>query len=96
VAVTSVGGNTRVTITLSQPCVVRTPHWAFIACDTGAASFAAGMTVVSNTQFYFDFVGTLNPAVNFIQPPFQDPQVQNSQGGFVVPGAKWFRVPVIN
>lgn len=53
------------------------------------------MTVVSNTQFYFDYSGLLSSAVAFVEVPYQDTQVQNPMGGFVSPGGKWFRQPVI-
>ena len=36
----------------------------------------------------------LAAAVGFVDVPYQDMQVQNFQGGFVVPGGKWFRKPV--
>lgn len=94
VTLSSVGPNSRVTITLAQPCVIRTPAWGFINCDTGASTAASSVTVVSNTSFYFDFSGTLNPAIGFVDVPYQDPQVQNFQGGYVRPGARWFRAPV--
>ena len=29
--------------------------------------------------------------VAFVEAPYQDSQVQNFQGGYVVPGGKWFR-----
>jgi hypothetical protein len=94
VAVATIGGNTRVTITLAQPCVIRTPSWAFVNCNDGTKTYAPAMTVVDNTTFYFQFAGPLNTAVGFIDVPYQDTQVQNFQGGFVAPGGKWFRKPV--
>ncbi|MEK6701193.1 MAG: hypothetical protein AABZ53_02945 [Planctomycetota bacterium] len=95
VALTTVSGHARVTVTLSQPCIVRTPAWAFIDCTAGAKVYATSVTVVNNTTFYFDFPGPLSAAVGFVDVPYQDMQVQNFQGGFVVPGGKWFRPPVI-
>jgi hypothetical protein len=94
VAVSNVAGNTRVTVTLAQPCVIRTPAWAFVNCNDGTKSFAPALTVVDNQTFYFQFVGALNTAVGFIEVPYQDMQVQNFQGGFVAPGGRWFRKPV--
>ncbi|MEK6702934.1 MAG: hypothetical protein AABZ53_11765 [Planctomycetota bacterium] len=97
VALSSVGvpPHARITITLSQPCIIRTPAWGFIDCTAGAKVFASSVTVVNNTTFYFDFPGPLAAAVGFVDVPYQDMQVQNFQGGFVVPGGKWFRPPVI-
>jgi hypothetical protein len=96
VAVTTVSGNTRVTVTLAQPCIIGTPHWAFITQDNGSRVYANLVTVVSNTQFYFQFAGAMNPAISSVEPPYQDPQVRNFLGGFVVPGAKWFQVPTLS
>jgi hypothetical protein len=94
VAVTSPGGNTRLTVTLLNPCVIRSPQWRLVNCDTGAFIACPAPTVTSNTTFYYDFVGALNPAVGFIDVPYMDTQVQNFQGGFVRPGGQWFRAPV--
>src|SRR5262245_21436572 len=96
VAYSTPSGHSRVTVTLAQPCIIRQPNWAFVDCNSGTKVFATSVTVVNNTTFYFDFPGLLGTSVNFIEPPYQDTQVQNFRGGFVVPGAKWFRVPVIN
>ena len=86
VAVTTALGNTIITITLDQPCVVRSPHWAFIDCADGTRVFAPAMVVVDNRTFAFQFSGLLAPSVAFVDVPYQDTQVQNSQGGFVRPG----------
>lgn len=89
-----VSGKSRITITLSQPCVIRSPSWPLIDCTANTLVNPAGVTVLSNTQFYMDYSGVLGPMVAFVQVPYQDPQVQNSQGGFVRPGGQWFRMPV--
>jgi hypothetical protein len=89
-----VGGHSRITISLSQPCAIRNPHWPLIDCTAGTLVYPQTVTVVSNTQFYMDFSGILNAMVAFVQVPFQDTQVQNFQGGFVRPGGQWFRMPV--
>jgi hypothetical protein len=94
VAVTTVGINTRVTITLSQPCVIRSPHWAFIDNNTGARSYAPTLSIVNNTTFFYEFLGALSASVGTIEVPYQDNQVQNFQGGFVRPGGQWFRKAV--
>jgi hypothetical protein len=95
VSLSLVAGKTRATITLSQPCIIRTPNWAFIDCTAGARVYASSVTVVNNTTFYFDFAGVLSSAVGFVEVPYMDMQVQNFRGGYVVPGGKWFRQPVI-
>jgi hypothetical protein len=94
IALSTVLGNTRVTVTLDQPCVVRTPAWAFIDANNGTRVYAVSMTVVDNTTFFFQFAGALSTSVGFIEVPYQDMQVQNFQGGFVAPGGRWFRKPV--
>jgi hypothetical protein len=95
VALSTVSGHSRLTVTLTQPCVIRTPNWALIDCQAGGRVYPSSVTVVNNTTFYFDYAGFLNSAVAFVEAPYQDMQVQNFQGGFVVPGGKWFREPVI-
>jgi len=89
-----VSGKSRITITLSQPCVIRAPSWGLIDCTANTLVNPVGVTVVSNTQFYMDFGGLLGPMVAFVLVPYQDTQVQNNQGGFVRPGGQWFRAPV--
>ena len=91
VALSTIGVSTRITITLAQPCVVRSPRWRLIDSDNGGMTVLPAPTVVSNTEFYYDLAGTLAPSVGFIDVPYQDAQVQNFQGGFVRPGGKWFR-----
>lgn len=95
VALGVVAGKSRLTVTLLQPCAIRTPHWAVIDCTNGARVYPTSVTVVSPTQFYFDYAGLLSSAVAFVEVPYMDTQVQNSQGGFVRPGGLWFREPVI-
>jgi hypothetical protein len=94
VALTTVAGHSRITITLSQPCVIRNPNWPLIDCTANTLVPALSVTVVSNTQFYMDYGGVLGSMVAFVQVPYQDMQVQNFQGGFVRPGGQWFREPV--
>lgn len=91
VSVSTVGMNSRVTVTLAQPCVVREPNWAFVNVSTGARVYAASVTVVDTSTIVFDFSGLLPVKVGFIEVPYQDTQVQNPFGGFVAPGARWFR-----
>ena len=91
VGVSTVGMNSRVTVTLAQPCVVREPNWAFVNVSTGARVYAASVTVVDTSTIVFDFSGPLPVKVGFIEVPYQDTQVQNPLGGFVAPGARWFR-----
>ncbi len=93
-ALTTVGSDTRITITLAQPCVVRSPRWRLVNSDTGVLDELPAPTVVSNTEFYYTVLGALNPAVGFMDVPYMDTQVQNFQGGFVRPGGQWFRAPV--
>lgn len=95
VALTIVSGKSRLTVTLAQPCAIRSPNWAVIDCTAGARVYPQSVTVVSPTSFYFDYSGLLSSAVAFVEVPYQDTQVQNSQGGFVAPGGRWFREPVI-
>lgn len=95
VALSVVAGKSRLTVTLAQPCVVRSPNWAVINCVNGARVYPTNVTVVSNTVFFFDFASVLSSSVAFVEVPYQDPQVQNAQGGFVAPGGRWFREPVI-
>lgn len=95
VSLSLVAGKTRATITLSQPCIIRTPNWGFIDCTAGAKVFATSVTVVNNTTFYFDFANVISSAVAFVEVPYMDMQVQNFRGGFVRPGGQWFRQPVI-
>lgn len=95
VALSVVAGKSRLTVTLAQPCVIRAPRWAVIDCSNGARVYPASVTVVSNTVFYFEYLGVLSSAVALVEAPYQDAQVQNFQGGFALPGGKWFREPVI-
>jgi hypothetical protein len=93
VAVTAPGGNTRLTVTLANPCVIRSPRWRLVDCTDGSMQTCPAPTVISNTSFRYDFTGELNPAVGFVDVPNQDTEIQNFQGGFVRPGGKWFRAP---
>jgi hypothetical protein len=95
VALSVVAGKSRLTVTLTQPCAIRAPRWAVIDCTNGGRVYPTSATVVSTTQFYLDFASVLSSAVAFVEVPYQDTQVQNAMGGFVAPGGKWFREPVI-
>lgn len=92
---TVVAGHSRLTITLEQPCIIRSPRWAVIDCVAGARSYPSTSTRISNTEFRMDFGGLLENSTAFVEPPYQDMEVQNFQGGFVKPGGQWFREPVI-
>jgi hypothetical protein len=94
VALSTVAGATRITVTLSQPCVVHAPRWRLIDADTGAMTTCPAPVVTGNTSFYYQLAGVLSPSVGFLDVPYMDTQVQNFQGGFVRPGGKWFRAPV--
>ena len=85
--------HSRLVVTLAQPCVVRTPRWPLVSVMTGErlAPFAA--TAVSPTLLHFDYPGVVAPEFAFVDVPYQDIHVQNAQGGFVTPGAQWFRDP---
>jgi|GEM_PF-1736585 len=94
VAVTSPGGNMRLTITLADKCVIRAPRWRLVNASNGSMQTCPEPTVTSNTSFYYQFTGLLNPAVGFIDVPYMDTEIQNFAGGFVRPGGQWFREPV--
>jgi hypothetical protein len=95
VSVEETPGGTRVKITLDAPCVLRKPVWAFIDAGDGSRVYAQGLVILDNTVFELVFDGTLAGSVGFVEVPYQDMQVQNFQGGFVRPGARWFRTPVL-
>jgi hypothetical protein len=86
-----IDGHSRITVTLDQPCIIRAPAWRFIDAFSGESVPADSMSVLDNVTIQFDFEAFLPESVNFIEVPYQDPQVQNFQGGFVRPGAQWFR-----
>jgi len=90
-AISTVAGKSRLTITLQQPCVIRHPNWAVIDCNNGNRIYPVSVTVTSTVSFYMDFATLLFGSVAFVEAPYQDMQVQNFQGGFVVSGGKWFR-----
>ena len=96
VTLATVSGHSRLTVVLSQPCVIKNPLWPLIDCTAGALVNPASCTVLSNTSFQLDFSGIVNPATAFVSVPYQDTQVQNFQGGFVRSGGQWFRQPVIS
>ena len=53
-----------------------------------------GITMTKDGKHAFVALGKANH-VAFVDVPYQDMQVQNFRGGYVVPGGKWFRQPVI-
>jgi hypothetical protein len=85
------GTHWRLTITLDQPCIIRQPKWWLVDYRTGETSSGANLQIEDNTRFTFDFPAELPETFNFVEAPYQDMQVQNFQGGFVRPGAKWMR-----
>ena len=90
-------GGSRLVVTLDQPCVVREPEWGVVSCLNGevillaGAADGAGTPGESNTVLVFDYDGILGDEYNFVLVPYQDAKVQNFRGGFVEPGARWFR-----
>ena len=86
-----VAGNSWITVTLRQPCVIRNPQWTFIDCATGNSILPTVVKPFGNDTIEFGFDGIIPGTVGFVDVPYQDMQVQNFQGGFVRPGAKWFR-----
>ena len=90
VAYSEVAGNSRITVTLQQPCVIRNPQWTFIDCATGESVLAIQVKPVGNDTIAFNFEGIIPDTVCLVDVPYQDMQVQNFQGGFVRPGGKWF------
>jgi hypothetical protein len=85
--------HSRLVVTLAQPCVVRTPRWNLVSVMTGERLAPIAAAAVSTTVLHFDFPGIAPPEFAFVDVPYQDTHVQNAQGGFVTPGAKWFRDP---
>ncbi|HVU65019.1 MAG TPA: hypothetical protein VHC70_13645 [Phycisphaerales bacterium] len=86
-------GHSRVNITLDSPCIIREPAWVLIDVADGSALPPDAMKALSPTEFFLDFVKIIPGTVCLVQVPYQDMQVQNYFGGFVSPGAKWFRAP---
>jgi hypothetical protein len=86
-----IDGNSRITVTLAQPCIIREPRWACIDSATGEGVLPASVKPLGNDTIEFIFDGIIPDTVNFVDVPYQDMQVQNFQGGFVRPGGKWFR-----
>ena len=97
VSYAEVGGQSVITVTLHQPCVIRDPVWGFVDAVTGATiewGGKVGDDGASNDTIVFTFNEIIPGTVAFVDVPYQDTQVQNFQGGFVRPGGKWFREPV--
>jgi len=92
-ALTTVAGKSRLTITLAQPCVIRSPNWPLIDCTANTLVPPTSVTVVSNTQFYMDYGGLLASMVAFVQVPYQTCRCRTSRGLRAERG-QWFREPV--
>src|SRR6185436_11860606 len=71
VTLSTVSGKSRLTISLSQPCVIKSPMWPAIDCTAGALVNPVSSTAVSNTQFYLDYPGLFNAMTAFVQVPYQ-------------------------
>jgi len=80
-----------INVTLAQPCIIRNPSWRFVDCGDGTTIKADNATVVGNNTIIFEFEDVIPATVAFVEPPYQDVEVQNFQGGFVRPGGQWFR-----
>lgn len=89
----TVGGHSRITVVLDQPCVIRHPAWPLIDCVDGSRINPTGFAIVSNTAFQLDYAGLIADSVAFVYVPPQDMEVQNFRGGFPSPGGQWFRKP---
>ncbi|MDP1662217.1 MAG: hypothetical protein Q8L55_09910 [Phycisphaerales bacterium] len=85
------GSRSRITVTLAQPCIIRDPSWRFVDCGDGTTIKADNATVVGNNTIIFEFEDVIAASIAFVEPPYQDVEVQNFQGGFVRPGGQWFR-----
>lgn len=87
------GGRSIITVALDAPCIIRDPMWSAINIDDGSSVGPVLGKAVSPTAIQFIFDSILDGRVCFLDVPLQDMQVQNHHGGFVRPGAKWFRGP---
>ena len=89
-------GVSKLTVNLLAPCIIRVEQlgWTLINCADGGHvtpdAYNAPNNVTIELIFYSEFVET----IAFLDVPYQDMAVQNFQGGFVRPGARWFRSPV--
>lgn len=79
------------TISLNQPCIIRQPKWWLVDYRDGSTYGGSNLRVESNSKFTLDFPPDLPTTFSFVEAPYQDMEVQNFLGGFVRPGAKWFR-----
>lgn len=86
-------GRSMVLVTLDAPCIVRNPMWSVIDVADGSSIGPVLGKLRTDSQIVFRFDDLLPPTACFIDVPYQDMQVQNYFGGFVRPGATWFRPP---
>ncbi|HYE62046.1 MAG TPA: hypothetical protein VD997_08615 [Phycisphaerales bacterium] len=84
-------GTNHLLVTLDQPCVIRSPAWSLVDSITGEVLTATGVEIVSPKQFTLEFSSTIKDSMGFVEVPYMDTSVQNFAGGFVKPGAQWFR-----
>lgn len=87
-------GHSRIYITLDAPCIIRSPAWMVIDVVDGSALAPDAIKATGPTEFYLDFEDIIPLTVCLVDVPYQDMEVQNFQGGFVSPGARWFRSPI--
>jgi hypothetical protein len=90
-------GKTALYVYLDQPCVIRAPVWRVINALSGEVRDVAGASIGGDhaaTVALFVADGVLDRAYNLLEAPPQDPEIQSYRGGFVRPGATWFRPPV--
>jgi hypothetical protein len=84
-------GASHITITLDAPCIIRGPKWVALDSATGLSVTPVNISILDNRTIDLVFGSIIAASVNFVVVPYQDMLVQNFFGGFVVPGAKWFR-----
>jgi hypothetical protein len=58
---------------------------------SGEEEVPVTVSVTSPTKFKLVFGKAIAASIGFIRVPYMDMQVQNFSGGFVSPGAQWFR-----
>jgi hypothetical protein len=87
------GGRSLITVLLGTPCIIREPMWSVIDVSDGSSIGPVLGKPQSPTQILFVFEDGLPASACLLDVPYQDVQVQNFAGGFVRPGAKWFRAP---
>lgn len=92
-----VDGRSRLVVVLDSVCVVADGplEWGVVDCVTGGVKRLAGRADPDRqtTVLVFEYESILEKTFNFVLVPHQDPAVRNAAGGFVRPGARWFRPP---